>query len=223
MFFTPHTKLDPTKVMQFGCGAFVPPQKLEQEDLVPQGSSHKPLSAALDDGSVIEIMVLYTDGMASAYPGTQIDTKINHLVDLANQAYTNSQINTRLRIVKTQQVSYTDDYSLLDALNELGYGAGVFSNVATWRNTYGADVVTLLRKYQTTNDACGWAWIMESANSNFAGLAFNVVQEGSSCNDYIFAHEVVIIWDVGMIVTTQVYLERIVILMDMMWQGPLQL
>ena len=72
-------------------------------------------------------MVLYTDGMASAYPGTQIDTKINYLVDLANQAYTNSQINTKLRIVKTQQISYPDGGSVNTALDEL-------TNFVTWKN-----------------------------------------------------------------------------------------
>ena len=94
--------------------------------------------------------------MASAYPGTQIDTKINYLVDLANQAYINSKLIPDLRIVKTQQVSYTDGGLVLTAINELIDGTGVFSNVANWRDTYGADVVTLLRKHQTSNDSCAW-------------------------------------------------------------------
>ncbi len=191
------TKLDPTKVMPLENDALISPQKLEQNGIAPQGSSQKPLSATLDDGSVIDIMVLYTEGMATTYPGTLIDTLINYLVDLANQAYINSQINTRLRIVKTQQVSYTDGDSLVTAIVELTDGTGVFSNVATWRNTYGADVVTLLRKYQDSNDSCGVAWLMAShqINSSFAPLAFSVVQEGSRtgggfCDDYSLAHEV---------------------------------
>ena len=193
------TKVDPTKVMPLENDALIPPQKLKQKGILPQRRSQNPLSAALDDGLVIDIMVLYTDGMASAYPGTQIDTKINNLVDLANQAYINSQINTRLRIVKTQQVSYSDDGSTSTALDELTDGTGVFSNVATWRNEYGADVVTLLRKFQISSDSCGLAWAMTSSYINssfsFAELAFSVVQEGSRtdgffCDDYSLAHEV---------------------------------
>ena len=90
------TKVDPTKVVPFGNDALIPSQKLEQEGIMPQRSlPEPPTAAALANGSVIDIMVLYTDGMATAYPGNQIVTKINNFVDLANQAYTNSQINTR--------------------------------------------------------------------------------------------------------------------------------
>ena len=84
---------------------------------------------------------------------------------------------------------------IIPLLHELKNGTGVFSNVATWRNTYGADVVSLLRKYQTSNEnSCGWAWIMQNVNSSFASRAFNVVQEGTAggrfCSDYTLAHEV---------------------------------
>lgn len=190
------TKLDPAKVIPPGNDALVPPEKLELGGIVTPENIQEPLSAVQDDGSVIDIMVLYTDGMATAYPGARIDTKINYLVDLANQAYINSEINTRLRIVKTQQVSYADGGSLDTNLYELTFGTGVFFNVPNWRNTYGADVVTLLRKFQVSDDFCGSAWLMtsDSINTSFAPLAFSVVLEGSAggffCDDYTLAHEV---------------------------------
>ena len=47
------TKLDPTKVMPLENDALIPPQKLEQEGIVPQGSSQKPFSAALVMGRLL--------------------------------------------------------------------------------------------------------------------------------------------------------------------------
>ncbi len=197
-------KLDTTKIMQFDNDILIPPEKVEPSNGVTKNSQNyqitqntllEPPVAALDNGSVIDIMILYTDGMAAAYPDNQINTKINSLVDLANQAYTNSQVDTRLNIVKTQQISYTDGGSLNTALTELINGAGVFSDVAALRDQYAADTVVLLRKYQTSNDSCGLAYVMQNVSSSFASRAFSVTQEGKTndgfrCSDYALAHEV---------------------------------
>jgi len=188
-------KLDPTKIMPFDDDVLIPPQNIEPRDGVSQNALPDPPIASLYDGSVIDIMFLYTDGMAAAYPGNQIITKINELVDLTNQAYTNSQVNTMLNVVKTQQVSYADGGSLNTALTELIDGTGVFSNLATLRNQYAADIVALLRKYQTSNNSCGLAYVMQTVSSSFASLAFSVTQEGRTeegfrCSDYALAHEV---------------------------------
>jgi hypothetical protein len=153
---------------------------------------------ALDDGSVIDVMILYTDGMAGAHPGSQIDTRMQYLIDQANVSYVNSQISTELRLVHSAQVTYTDDSpgatafdGLSAALNDVRNNVGVFAGVEALRTTHGADQVTLLRRY--VDEACGIAGLLTSAN---ARSAYSVVHDGSKtdgsgyyCSDLTYAHE----------------------------------
>ena len=66
----------------------IPPEESNRSEELPY------LTESADDGSRIDVMVIYTNGMANAYPGSQIDTRIQYLIDLANLSYSNSNINT---------------------------------------------------------------------------------------------------------------------------------
>ncbi len=150
--------------------------------------------AAVDDGSYLDILVLYTDGMATEYPGSQIITKINHFIDLSNQAFTNSLIPTQLNLAAAQQINYSDATTTATALEALTNGSGAFSEVAAMRDQYGADFVLLLRKFNTSNSWCGRAWLMQNVDPAFESSAFSVVQEGDDstgryCSEYTFIHE----------------------------------
>jgi len=153
---------------------------------------------ALDDGSVIDVMILYTDGMAGAHPGAQIHTRMQYLIDQSNVSYSNSQISTRLRLVHSAQVAYTDDSpgetaldGLTAALNAVRGNVGVFAGVEALRTTHGADQVTLLRQY--VDEACGLAGLLKG---NYPSQAYSVVHDGSKtdgsgwfCTDLTYAHE----------------------------------
>ncbi len=181
-------KLDPTKMVPFGDDGLIPPQVNQPQDVVlPPNVQNDNVNGLVN----IDIMILYTNGMAAAYPGNQITTRINHLVDLANTAYTDSQIKMRLNVVGTIQVSYTDGGSLNTAIDDLRCGTGVFANVANLRNQRYADVVVLLRRYvSSNNNVCGLGWVMQDVSLDFAEWAFSVVQDGTICSDYTLAHEV---------------------------------
>jgi hypothetical protein len=56
----------------------------------PQSKSAREVKA-VDDGSVIDVMILYTDGMAGAHPGGQIHTRMQYLIDLAKVSYNNNK------------------------------------------------------------------------------------------------------------------------------------
>jgi hypothetical protein len=175
-----------------------------EEDAVslPSAASIPPMAAAAgpsDDGTVIDIMVLYTDGMAAAYPGAQIDTKIQNLIDVANNAFVNSNIDTQFRLVHSAEVSYPDDSpgGMSEALNDLTDPdlSGVFSGVDDQRTTYGADQVTLLRRY--VDEGCGIAWLLNGTNPTVnSPYSYAVVHEGSKpdgsgwyCSEQSFGHE----------------------------------
>jgi len=149
---------------------------------------------AVDDGSVIDVMILYTDGMASAHPGSQIHTRMQYLIDQANVSYSNSLVATRLRLVHSAQVAYPDDSpgDMSEALNAVRGNVGVFAGVEADRTTYGADQVTLLRQY--VDEACGLAGLLTWNNPSWA---YALVHDGSKtdgsgwfCSDLTYAHEV---------------------------------
>ena len=139
-------------------------------------------------------MVLYTNGMADAHPGSQIETRIQHLIDLANDALSNSNINTQFNLVHSEEVVYPDDSpnGMNEALYDLTDNTGVFDNVENLRTEHGADQVTLLRQY--VDEGCGLAWLLKYDN---AGLAYAVVHDGSKtdgsgwyCSDLAYVHEI---------------------------------
>jgi hypothetical protein len=173
---------------------------LPPTESLPSAASMPPIAAAAgpsDDGTVIDIMVLYTDGMAAAYPGSKIDTKIQNLIDVANNAFVNSHIDTQFRLVHSAEVNYPDDSpgGMRQALDDLTDNLGVFSGVDDQRTTYGADHVSLLRRF--VDEGCGMAWLIKGTDSAYnSTLSYAVVHEGSKtdgsgwyCSEQNFGHE----------------------------------
>ncbi len=164
------------------------PEKKDTISVIPKGT---------DDGTFFDVLVLYTKGFAEAYPGDELYAQISYLMGVANACYSNSEVNLYARVVELQEVDYTDDGMLIDALNDLTNGKGVFSDVPALRNQSGADLVTLLRVFNNTNDVCGLAWQMTSLSSSFERYAYSVVQVGrisfgggfKFCTDQTLAHE----------------------------------
>jgi hypothetical protein len=143
---------------------------------------------------VIDLMVLYTAGVKAA---PTIATRINNLIAKANQAYIDSKINLKLRVVYTAQVSYTETGSNDSALSELTLGRSAFSNVGALRSKYGADLVTLIRPFNYKSQlSCGVAWVNGASGSNLkAGFGYSVISDGTDaaggyyCSDFTLAHE----------------------------------
>ncbi|MBI3658915.1 hypothetical protein HY230_00370 [Candidatus Acetothermia bacterium] len=101
---------------------------------------------ASDDGSIIDVMVVYTPAARSAAGGTSaIQAAIDLMVSTTNQAYTNSGITTRLNLVHSEEVSYTETGGTEDLDRLTNSSDGFMDNVHSLRNTYGADLVALIR------------------------------------------------------------------------------
>lgn len=169
------------------------PQSLLSTATVPA------VSAASDSGSkvTIDLMVLYNQDFALAYPGSELQTRINELISVANQAYIDSLVNITLRLVHTEEINYTSWTSNDELLDDLTNGVGVFANIASLRQTYGADLVTFIRPFASDyHDGCGKAWI-GGYNGNdmslYAHLAYSVISEGADgwnyCDDFTLPHE----------------------------------
>ena len=147
--------------------------------------------------SVIDLMVLYTPGLLSAL-GTvaAVQTRIDNLVAIANQAYLDSEVAIRVRLVHIEQVNYNDTADISATLDALTDGTDpAFTGVAALRNTWGADLVSLVRQYKGANE-CGIAWTGGSQGTPIASYAkygYSVVANGASsgfyCSDYTLVHE----------------------------------
>lgn len=146
-----------------------------------------PLSA--DGKTTVDVLVLYTDGMDAR------KNRIRNIVELANQAYIDSNIKLKIRMVHSVAIDYSDFTTNNDALSDLTYGLGAFAQVEALRQQYGADLVSLVRPFNYASQKnCGIAWVNGYNSTPFSrDYAYSVVSDGSSggffCPDYSFAHE----------------------------------
>ena len=170
-------------------------------------------SATTSSGPTVDLLVGYTTGFATGLGGdSQAVTRINFLVDVTNEAYANSQVAAQVRLVRAISVNYADATSNGSALEELtGFKAPstqttpnpAFSALRAARDQYGADLVTLVRKFNDPeNEGCGIAWLIGGGRSGINNsdefFGYSVVSDGRDmgtdgktyfCRDETFAHE----------------------------------
>ena len=183
-------KKDPAKAVPFDKGVFVPPPTS------PGPASTQADTILADDGSVIDVLVLYTQEMQTHY-GAGLNARIQLFVDLANTAYTNSGISTSLHLAHSALYTAAGAAEGVDIVSALSY-VKADASIATLRNTYSADLVSLLRVYHDEG-YCGYASIMTTVDHSFESFAFSVVESRSAseafppyyeyCDDTSFAHE----------------------------------
>lgn len=156
-----------------------------------EGDQPTPISSGWcdpDDGSMIDVMVLYTPAARNWAGGTSAIEALAHAaIDAANNAYNNSQINTQVRLVYLGETNYTEsgsfgtDLSRLRAVND-----GHMDEAHPLRNQYGADLVALLNN---TSGSCGIAYLMTNLSTGFASNAFSVTRASCAVGNLTFAHE----------------------------------
>jgi hypothetical protein len=151
-----------------------------------------------DAATRIDVLVLYTTGLADAYGGIdQAQTEIQNLVALANQAYLDSGVNIVLHLVGAVEIDAPDNTLDSDVLNSLTNDRAPYDNVSSLRSTYGADLVSLVRPFSMGQGGiCGNAWVAGangSALSLYRNYSFSVVGDGQEggyyCPGYSFVHE----------------------------------
>ncbi len=136
----------------------------------------------------IDSMVVYTDNARVSNGGTNgINALINLAVHETNMAYSRSDVSQRLMLVHTEEINWFEDGDDFGYLSDLaGKTDGVADNVHALRDTYGADVVTLI---YDTGSYCGVAYIMTTLSAAFESSAFSVVADSCATGYYSFAHE----------------------------------
>ncbi|HEX8355036.1 MAG TPA: M12 family metallo-peptidase, partial [Pyrinomonadaceae bacterium] len=159
-----------------------PASETAEADAVKAAAPAAPTAA--DDGSLIDVLVVYTSNVRSALGGTtQAQAFAQQSINSTNTAYINSGINPRVRMVGTLEASYTEAGTLDAALKWVDDN----SAVAAARNSLKADMVALI--VENASDGCGLAYVMRSVGPGFSGSAFSATARGCAVGNLSFAHE----------------------------------
>jgi hypothetical protein len=137
----------------------------------------------------VDVMVFYTPGAAALYGGAGVQARIQHLINVTNDAMTNSVTRAQIRLVHTQQVAYSDTADTGTALDDFQQNVGVFQGVESLRTIHGADLAILLRPY-VGDGICGQAYMNTfppAFEEFFAVWAYS--HTSIDCPDLTLAHE----------------------------------
>lgn len=139
----------------------------------------------------IAVMIVWTPKSETAGGGrSAMESLALNLVANANLVYANSGVNTRLTLAYSGPVSFTETSSASTDVAALRAPSdGKADAVHLLRDTYAADIVTMLGEYKGTG-SCGYAYIMTPLSSSFASSAFSVVDRECSLGNLSYAHEV---------------------------------
>jgi hypothetical protein len=160
----------------------------ERQPLPAGRASRPPAAIDLDDGTELDLLVIYTPRARRAAGGADA---IASLVGLGlaetNLALEKSEVLTRLRLVELREVSFAEAgrvESDLEILREENDGA--LDEVHELRDAYGADVVQLVVE---EGDGCGIAYSMGRAGASFSEWAYAVVERSCIDTTYAMTHE----------------------------------
>jgi peptidyl-Asp metalloendopeptidase len=153
------------------------------------GASGATPAVSADDGSTIDVMVVYTATARQAAGGT---TAMNSLVELGitetNTAYQNSSITQRVRLVYGGEISYAETRDIATDLVRLTNPSdGFMDSVHALRDQNKADIVSLW--IEDGGNFCGIGYQLETVASWFEQYAFNVVVRDCATGNYTFGHE----------------------------------
>jgi hypothetical protein len=140
-------------------------------------------------GATVDVLVVYTTKAKNAQGGTaSMQALVNLAIAETNQAYLQSQVGQRLRLVHQAELAgYTENGSFTTELSRLtNPGDGWIDDVHVWRDQHGADEVSMIID---STQYCGIAWLMNPVSGSFATNAFNVVSRTCTTGYYSFGHE----------------------------------
>jgi plastocyanin len=142
--------------------------------------------------ATVDVMIVY-DSTAKAWvdsnAGMTMTTFAEDAVARMNQAAVNSGVNITFRMVHAEQVSYTYSGDLGTDLTRLQAGTGNLSVVSGLRDTYGADIVTMLVDTGSEFGTVGIGYQLATASGQ-SDLAFSVCAIQSVNNSHTLTHEV---------------------------------
>lgn len=183
------------------------------ESIKAQAAAVRASSSVASTTTTVDVVVGYTTGFETAHRVldnlSPVLSRLNFLVDVANETYVNSNVAMRVRMVHALKVDYQDHNGNSDALRALTGSDGTttpkledvdpaLKPLHAARDQYGADLVTLVRDFQHPEAvSCGVAWLIgggqSTVHAGYSVYGMSVVSDGSDdkyfCDETTFAHE----------------------------------
>tara|TARA_B110000503_G_scaffold23318_1_gene36394 strand:+ start:2593 stop:4896 length:2304 start_codon:yes stop_codon:yes gene_type:complete len=147
--------------------------------------------AARTDSLTVDVMALYTPGVARLYSNEPL-ARIIHEMEWGNQALRNSGIDAKFRLVDLQEANYTGSVDIDMAITNLSNQAGVFSGIDSAREGAGADLLALFIENDPGSDTCGVAGLTaenKEGDLSFTARADIVSVIAADCRTSALTHE----------------------------------
>lgn len=182
-------QIDPAAPQPSGQDFIIPP--VTPEDI--KGHTAQEASCR-EDGSVIDLMIVYTPQARDEAGGTAaIEGLINLRLSEMNTANDASNVGFDWNLVRVAEVDYVESGNIYaDLENLLQETDGDLDSVHAERDLYMADLVSMLVS-QGSNGACGMAYQMRALGNYFESFAFGVTAldyvDPYSCSELTLAHE----------------------------------
>ncbi|MDQ3001517.1 MAG: zinc-dependent metalloprotease [Fibrobacterota bacterium] len=164
----------------------------EPHHLMPEAGPALPIGLAKGAAaSVLDIMIVYTAAAVTGAGGEiAMKARIDKAVAEANNAFLNSRIETRLNLVRAQQITYSESGNMQTDLGRLQKKTdGHMDDVHALRDTYKADLVSLVVE-NTGAGIAGIGYVMTSVGSGFKAWAFTAVGRVYMGSSNTLAHEI---------------------------------
>jgi hypothetical protein len=127
----------------------------------------------------VDVLLVFTTNAKNGAGGSSgITALMDLMVARANSVFINSQLGVRVRMVKIQEVAYTEVNNTTD-LQRIAGGTNAFTTIPGLRNSTGADLVALI-----SNGSGGLAYLY----SGFSSEGFSVT--GQAGSESVFVHEI---------------------------------
>ncbi len=171
---------------------FLVPQDLpaiqQQQKSSSESEAISPTVSMADEIVRVDILVVYSTGANTLYNG-DAQTRINHLIAVSNQIYTDSGVFIQINALAMDEVNYPDSFNSETGLRDITSGShSALTGVANRRAAIGADMVVFFRPYAGDN-TCGIAWV-NGNNGTVANSSGGMYSHTSiNCADYVNAHE----------------------------------
>ena len=181
----------------------LPPSSPDDDAEEEQGPSGASLSSSststatstattTDDGSVIDVMVVYTPQVIFSVGGeAAFRTRMDLWQAEANQALSNSGAIPRIDIVHLHKTSYTSSFLGIryDRDRLRGTSDGDMDEVHALRDTYAADLVHLIGDAATCRGVSMFAVTRSTGQQPTGDASSGFAVTDLSCPGFVFAHE----------------------------------
>ena len=175
-----------------GGGSSPAPEPEPQPPVAQPPVSDPPTDTEVPEEKVTQIDVLVVLGQNADRFFADVDQRVQHTINLMNDAMDVGEVPVYFNIVHTVQTSYPEAIDTKTALEDITYARhSSLANIHRLRDTYRADVVIFYRR--SVNDGfCGRAWLGGNGTngdmSGYEDFAYGVV--AIDCPDPVTAHEI---------------------------------